>query len=34
MVIVVDAQWSEPKTNSLEDIEAADRRNFFEVGSF
>lgn len=31
MALVVDAQWSEPKTNSTEDIEAAERRNQFEV---
>lgn len=31
MGIVVDTQWSEPKTNSSEDIEAAERRIQFEV---
>lgn len=31
MALVVDAQWSEPKTNTTEDIEAATRRNQFEV---
>lgn len=33
MAIVVDAQWSEPKTNSSEDIEAANRRLAFEVSN-
>lgn len=31
MGIVIDSEWSEPNSNSTEDIEAAERRNQFEV---
>lgn len=34
MAIVVDGQWSEPASSRLEDIEAAERRNQFEVDDF
>ncbi|KAJ8963463.1 hypothetical protein NQ318_018946 [Aromia moschata] len=32
--IVIDGQWSEPASNSIEDEEAAERRNHFELGLY
>lgn len=29
--LVIDCQWYEPATNSTEDVEAAERRQQFEV---